>query len=260
MKLSGNTVLITGGSSGIGYAMAEAFLKAGSTVIICARGEQRLAEAQARHPDLHARACDITDDRARRELAAVVTDRFPALSILVNNAGVQRDIDLTNGVDEFLAGENEIRVNLEAPIILSALLIPLLAKNPQPALINISSGLGFVPMAAMPVYCASKAGMHAFTMAMRVQLARLGMKVFEIVPPMVDTDLNAEGRARRGGYRAKLGAEEFVAAAMRGLANDVPEIGYGATAGYATASRAEIDRRFAEVNANFRGRAPAGAG
>jgi uncharacterized oxidoreductase len=251
MKLSGNTVLITGGSSGIGYALAEAFLEAGSTVIICARGEERLIAAQRKHPNLHMCVCDVADDLAREELAAFVSSRFPALNILVNNAGVQRDIDLTKGVDEFLAGENEIRINLEAPIILSALLIPLLASNPQPALINVSSGLGFVPTARMPVYCASKAGLHAFSMAMRVQLAKLGVKVFEIVPPMVDTALNPAGRAKRGSYRAGLSAEEFVGAVIQGLANDIPEIGYGFTAGFAKASRVELDQRFAEMNAGF---------
>jgi len=251
MKLSGNTVLITGGSSGIGYAMAEAFLEAGSTVVICARGEQRLLDAQRRHPKLHTRVCDVADREARQALAAFMAERFPQVNVLVNNAGVQRDIDLTHGVEEFLAGENELRVNLEAPIILSALLIPLLARNPQPALINVSSGLGFVPMAAMPVYCASKAGMHALSMVMRVQLGKLGIKVFEIVPPMVDTALNPAGRAKRGGFIAGLGAQDFVVAVMRGLGDDVPEIGYGMTAGYSQASRADLDRRFAEMNARF---------
>jgi len=249
MKLSGNTVLITGGSSGIGYAMAEAFLEAGSTVVICARGEARLIEAQRTHPNLHIHVCDVADQKARRELAAFMAERFPSLNILVNNAGVQRDIDLTKGAEEFFAGENEIRINLEAPIILSALLIPLLAKNPNPAVVNVSSGLGFVPMVGMPVYCASKAGMHVFSMTLRVQLARMGVKVFEIVPPGVDTALNPVGRAKRGGYQAGLGAAEFVAAVMQGLANDTFEIGYGMTAGFAKASRADLDKRFAEMNA-----------
>lgn len=230
MNLAGNTVLITGGSSGIGYAMAEAFLAAGSTVVICARGEARLLEAQRAHPKLHVRVCDVADETARNELAAFVAERFPALNVLVNNAGVQRDIDFTSGIDDFLAGENEIRVNLEAPIVLTALLVPLLAKNPQPALINVSSGLAFHTMAEMPVYCASKAGVHAFSVAMRAQLARLGVKVFEVIPPMVDTALNPAGRAKRGGHVAGLCPEEFVAAVMRDLRNDVPVIGYGMTA------------------------------
>lgn len=251
MRLSGNTVLITGGSSGIGYAMAEAFLEAGSTVVVCARGEQRLIEAKERHPDLHTHVCDVADPEDRRALVAFIAGRFPQLNVLVSNAGVQRDIDLTHGVEEFLSGDNEIRVNLEAPIVLSAMLIPLLARNGEPALINVSSGLGFVPMANMPVYCASKAGMHAFSMALRVQLGKLGVKVFEIVPPMIDTALNPSGRAKRGGLKAGLGPKEFVIAVMLGLENDLPEIGYGTTAGFSHASRAELDRRFAEMNARF---------
>ena len=103
----------------------------------------------------------------------------------------------------------------------------------------------------MPVDCVSKAGLHAFSLAMRVQLAGRCVKVFEIVPPMVDTALNPGGRAKRGGYSAGLDPEEFVAAVMQGLAADTPEIGYGMTAGYANASCAELDRRFAEMNADF---------
>lgn len=248
MKLSGNTVLITGGSSGIGLAMAEAFAEAGSTVLICGRSEKRLKEAGARHPDFHVRVCDVGQAEDRQTLLAWVQDRFPALNVLVNNAGVQRDIDLSHGLGEFLAGENEIRVNLEAPILLTGMFGPLLARNPAPALINVSSGLGFVPMAGMPVYCASKAGMHAFCMAMRLQLAKVGIKVFEIVPPAVDTNLNPQGRAKRGGFKPDVSPQQFVAAVMRGLKDDVPEIGYGMTADFMHASRADLDRRFKQIN------------
>ena len=250
MKLSGNTVLITGGSSGIGYAMAEAFLDAGSTVVICARDEPGLGKAQRAHPNLHTRTCDVANAEARQALVTSLTDDFPQLNVLVNNAGVQRDIDLTRGAEDFLSGDDEIRINLEAPIILSAMLIPLLARNPQPVLINVSSGLGFIPMATMPVYSASKAGMHAFSMAIRVQVARLGMQVFEVVPPMVDTALNPSGRAKREGRTAGLSARTFVAAVMQDLAHDTQEIGYGMTAKFVQASRAELDRGFAAMNAH----------
>lgn len=248
MRLSGNTVLITGGSSGIGYAMAEAFLHAGNTVVICARGEQRLLDAQARHPDLYTRVCDLADAQSRQALATFVAERFPQLNILVNNAGVQRDIDLTHGIDEFLAGDNELRINLEAPIALSALLIPVLARNLPSALINVSSGLGFVPIASMPVYCASKAGMHAFSMAMRVQLRKLGVQVFEIIPPMVDTALNPKGRAAHHAIRACVSPRQFVAQIMRGLEYDEREIGYGMTTGLVQVSRTQLDRPFADMN------------
>lgn len=251
MRLSGNTVLITGGSSGIGYAMAEAFLRAGSTVVVCARGERRLNEAQTRHPNLHTRVCDLADNRSRQALATFMAERFPQLNILINNAGVQRDIDLTHGAEELLVGDNEICINLEAPIVLSALLIPVLARNSPSALINVSSGLAFTPMANMPVYCASKAGMHVFSVVMRAQVRRLGMQVFEIIPPMVDTALNPKGRAERGGFKAGLSPQQFVTEVIKGLENDVPEIGYGMTAGYAKADSAELNRRLVEMNPTF---------
>jgi uncharacterized oxidoreductase len=114
----------------------------------------------------------------------------------VNNAGVQRDVDFTKGTAEFEAGANEIRINL-APIIVAGLFVLHLTGRNGAAIINVSSGLGFVPAAKMPAYSASKAGLHAFTMAFRRQVLPLGIKVFEVVPPAVDTELNPEGRAAR---------------------------------------------------------------
>lgn len=248
MKLSGNTVLITGGSSGIGYALAEAFVNAGSKVAICARRQARLDEARAGLPELRTRVCDVADEASRRDLAAWVRRELGSLNVLVNNAGIQRDIDFTRGIGEFMAGENEIRINLEGPITLSGLLIPQLAGNPDPAIINVSSGLGFVPAARMPVYSATKAGMHAFSMALRRQLAGIGIEVYEVAPPAVDTNLNAEGRRKRGGFKPDLGPAEFAAAVMRALEADTAEIGYGMSEGFLHASRSELDESFERMN------------
>lgn len=245
--MSGNTILITGGSSGIGYALAEAFLAADNTVVICARGKARLDAALEKHPDLRAHVCDVANDVSRRVLLRWIRREHVGLNVLVNNAGIQRDIDFTRGLGQFLAGENEIRINLEAPIILSGLLIPLLAGNPDPAIINVSSGLGFVPAARTPVYSASKAGMHAFSMALRRQLATIGMKVYEVVPPAVDTHLNPVGRAQYH-FKAGLAPREFVAAVMTALKNDVPEIGYGLSTRFLQASRHELDESFERLN------------
>ena len=111
MEISGNTVLITGGATGIGYAMAESFLQAGNEVVICGRREGRLLEAQQKHPELHIRVCDVAEEVDRKAMVDWITTNFSNLNILVNNAGVQRDIDFTKGIDEFLAGENEIKIN-----------------------------------------------------------------------------------------------------------------------------------------------------
>ncbi len=251
MEISGNTVFITGGATGIGYAMAEAFLEARNEVIICGRREERLLESQKKHPEFHIKVCNVAEEPDRRKLVEWITANFPQLNILVNNAGVQRDIDFTKGVAEFLAGESEIKFNLEAPIVLSGMFIPHLAGKKEAAIINVSSGLGFVPAARMPVYSATKAGLHAFSMALRQQLLKLGIKVFEVVPPAVDTELNPEGRAKRGNYKANLSPAEFVGSIMKSFKNDVFEIGYGMSEGLIKASRADLDKSFQQMNSRW---------
>ena len=251
MKLSGNTVLITGGATGIGYAMAESFLEAGNDVIICGRREDRLLKAKQKHPDIHIKVCDVADEEDRKTLFKWSTENFSDLNILVNNAGVQRDIDFTKGVAEFLAGESEIKINLEAPIVLSGMFIPFLTGKKEAAIINVSSGLGFVPAARMPVYSASKAGLHAFSMALRHQLKNQRIKVFEVVPPAVDTELNAEGRAKRGNFKANLEPADFVASVMECFQDDIFEIGFGMSEGFIKASRAELDKSFQLMNSRW---------
>jgi uncharacterized oxidoreductase len=251
MEMSGNTVLITGGATGIGYAMAESFLAAGNEVIICGRREERLLAAGKNHPDLHFKVSNVAEESDRGRLVDWVTRNFSSLNVLVNNAGIQRDIDFTKGAAEFLAGESEIAINLEAPVILSGLFIPLLTGKKGAAIINVSSGLGFVPAARMPVYSATKAGIHAFSLALRHQLAKTGIKVFEVVPPAVDTELNAEGRAQRGNFKADLKPAEYVASVMKAFENDVFEIGYGMTEGLIKASRPDLDKSFQQMNSRW---------
>lgn len=251
MRISGNTVLITGGATGIGYAMAEAFLAAGNKVVICGRREERLRKAQAAHPELQIKTCDVADACDRKALAEWAVTNFPDLNILVNNAGIQRDIDFTKGIDQFLAGPSEIAINLEAPIVLSGLFIPHLSGRDNAAIINVSSGLGFVPAARMPVYSATKAGLHAFSMALRHQLSKIGIKVFEAVPPAVDTELNQEGRAQRGNFKVELKPEEYVAAVMKGIESDRYEMGYGMSEGFVNASRVDLDRSFQQMNSRW---------
>jgi uncharacterized oxidoreductase len=161
---------------------------------------------------------------------------------------LQRDIDFTRGIAELDAGPSEIAVNLEAPIVLSGLFVPQLTGKEGAAIVQVTSGLAFVPAAKMPVYSATKAGLHAFSMALRHQLARAGIQVFEVVAPAVDTELNPEGRAKRGGFKPDLKPQPFVTAVMRDLENDVLEIGFGMTKGMLTASRAELESAFVQMN------------
>jgi len=251
MDISGNTVLITGGATGIGYAFAEYFLKTGNKIIICGRREERLLEAKKKHPEFQIKVCDVAKEADRNSLAEWATSNFDTLNILVNNAGVQRDVDFTKGVSEFLSGENEIRINLEATIVLSGLFIPHLIGKKEASIINISSGLGFIPVARMPVYSASKAGVHAFSMAIRQQLLKSGIKVFEVVPPAIESELNPEGRAKSGNFKIDLMPGEFVDAVMEGIKNNIFEIGYGMTAGLIKASREDLDKSFHQMNSHW---------
>ena len=216
MKVEGNTILITGGATGIGLALAESFLKLGNQVIICGRRKERLIEVQKMHPDLHIVECDVSDENGRNSLFKYVTENFNDINVLVNNAGIQRAIDLTDGI-KGLEGENEIKINLEAPIYLSALFIPFLNSKEESAIINISSGLAITPLAAVPVYCATKAGVHTFTKCLRLQLSDTNIKVFEVLPPIVISELNMEYRKKIGTTNVGIKADKCAAAIIEGL-------------------------------------------
>lgn len=229
MKIGGNTVLITGGATGIGLALAGEFLKARSKVIICARTEEHLREAKRRHPSLHTRLCDISKEAEREVLYKWAVANFRDLNVLVNNAGIQRMIDFKKGTSDLLAhraedGEDEIEVNLRALIYLTALFTPDLMKQKEAAIINVSSGLAFHPMAQMPVYCATKAAVHTFSLVLRQQLEDTPVKVFEFIPPMVDTNLDKGARKARGQTYFGITTGEFVVPALESFKNDEYEV------------------------------------
>lgn len=221
MKLSGNTVLITGGGTGIGLAMAVRFLKAGSRVIIVGRRAEKLAEAKAQYPELITRVCDISDEQQRRELFTWVTEAYPELNILVNNAGIQRPINLSRAGDDWAKYRGEVATNFEAPIHMSMLFAPYFMEKDDTAIVNVSSRLGIMPAVWVPIYTSTKAGIHFFTRSLRMQLVNAKVKVFEILPPMVDTDL-----AGVGAQAAGVNVDEFTDAVMKKFEEGVEEIGY----------------------------------
>jgi uncharacterized oxidoreductase len=248
LKISGNTVLITGGATGIGFALAEAFSKKGNEVIICGRRRNKLLEAQKKLPNLHIKVCDISKDKNRKALFDWATSNFKNLNILVNNAGIQREIDLTKGEADLVSGENEIVVNLEAPIHLSALFIPHFMKQKESAIVNISSGLAFIPIAFMPIYCATKAAIHSFSLSLRHQLTGTDVKVYEVAPPTVDTELDKGARGQRGqGYRG-IKPEEVAAATIKGIENDDYEIVIGMAQNLRTGARTDPEQAFKQIN------------
>ncbi|TMQ55390.1 MAG: SDR family NAD(P)-dependent oxidoreductase [Candidatus Eisenbacteria bacterium] len=242
MQLASNTVLITGGASGIGFALAERFLRAGSEVIICGRREEKLAEARAKHPGLKTRVCDLAKETQRAALHKWVTNEFPRLNVLVNNAGIQRRVQLPEDL-KWKPTHEEIAINLEAPVHLSALFVPHLKKQEHPSIMNVTSGLSFAPMANVPIYCATKAALHSFTLSLRHQLSSTPIRVIEIIPPAVNTDLGGPGLHTFG-----LPVEEFVNAVMVGLQEGNPEIAYGYSQRASRASRAELDEIFQRMN------------
>jgi uncharacterized oxidoreductase len=194
MNTSGNTVLITGGGTGIGLALAELFLSQGNQVIICGRRSSRLLEAQQRLPQLITRVCDVSSSQARQDLVTWVTSEYGSLNILINNAGIQRRVDFRQGTRDLSDADAEVATNLVAPIHLSALLIPFLERHNPAAIINISSGLAFTPLAFAPVYCATKAAIHSLSLTLRFQLRETSVRVFEVAPPMVPTELSGSRR------------------------------------------------------------------
>ena len=176
MNTSGNTILITGGTSGIGFAFAEQFLELGNTVIICGRREDRLKLIKDKHPGMVTRVCDVARQEQREELARWVLKDYPALNIFFNNAGIQLHADLTKPVNLDRI-RSEIEINLIAPIHLASLFAPHLASKKKGAIFNISSGLAFAPLAFIPMYCATKAAMHSFTLSLPPDAKHTGESV-----------------------------------------------------------------------------------
>ena len=247
MRVDGNTVLITGGSSGIGLALAERFVKLGNTVIVCGRSEERLNRAKGKVPGLNTFRCDVSDANDRKELAGFLKENFPGINMLVNNAGIQLKVDLKRGADE-LEGNDEIEINLKAGIFLTAELMPLLSAKEEAAIMNVTSGLGIVPRAMYPVYCATKAGMRSFTRSLRLQLKDTGIKVFEIIPPLVhDTELHYGKQLERS--ENSVSASEMADAVIEGLREDKYEIAAGPAKNWLDLSKdQQLERLFENMN------------
>lgn len=188
MNISGNTILITGGGSGIGRALAEAFHRSGNQVVIAGRREQLLHEVTSANPGMEALVLDIQDKADIAAFARQAVESFPALNVVIHNAGIMRAEAVAAG--DFLAtAEDTIATNLLGPIRLTAALLPHLLKQERAAILTVSSGLAFVPLATTPSYSASKAAIHSWSMALREQLKATSVEVIEVAPPYVQTEL-----------------------------------------------------------------------
>ena len=188
MDLTARTILITGGSSGIGLELARQLLARGNVVVITGRSEQALETAKLSLPGLHAFKSDVSDPSAIRVLHDTLTTRFPNLDTLINNAGVMRIVNLSE--DRSLEDvTREIDIGLSGPIHMVQQFLPHLRSTSDALIVNVSSGLAFVPFPISPVYSAAKAAIHAYTRCLRVQLAGTTVAVVELAPPLTETPL-----------------------------------------------------------------------
>ena len=189
MKLSNNKILITGGATGIGLGLTERFLQESNTVIVCGRRESVLREAAEKHPGLITKVCDLNNESDRVALYNWVKSEHPDLNVLVNNAGIQNWMQVSDE-NFYERAKDEVTTNILAPIHLTQLFAQLPSLT---TIMNVTSGLAFVPFTKVPVYSATKAFFHSFTLSMQYQLKARNIEVIEIVPPALNTDLGGKG-------------------------------------------------------------------
>jgi uncharacterized oxidoreductase len=189
MQITGNTLLITGGSSGIGRALAEAFHKLGNKVIVAGRRKALLDEVTAANPGMESASLDVQDIDSLPDFAAEIAEQFPTLNVLINNAGIMKPEDLNDPSAPFDIVDDIVTTNLLAPVRLTTALLPHLKEQPNAAVITVSSGLAFLPLALTPTYCATKAAIHSWTQSLRYQLLKTSVQVMELAPPYVQTEL-----------------------------------------------------------------------
>lgn len=226
MKLEQRTILVTGGSAGIGLAFAKKFLSLGNEVVITGRNASKLAQAAAENPGLKTIQCDAADPKALEDLAARIDADFPQLDVLMNNAGIFDFRYLGQRVDDLEALTREIDVNLSGAIRTISVLVERLRAN-RGTVINVTSGLAYVPLQAAPIYCATKAGLHSYTVSLRQQLGH-ELEVIELMPPAVKTEMTSE--LPEGGGFAFLTTDQLVEQSLRKLASGASEIRPGQSA------------------------------
>lgn len=239
MKLSNNKILITGGASGIGLGLTERFVQENNTVIICGRREDVLKKVAEKNLNIIYKQCDVANEKDRIELYNWVSKNHPDLSVIVNNAGIQNWMDISD-VNFYQKANDEVTINVMAPIHLASLFSNLPSIK---TMINVTSGLAFVPLAKVPVYCATKAFLRSFTLSLRHSLKSKNIEVIEIIPPALNTDLGGKGI-----HDAYPPVSEFIESIFQQLKEGKIELTFGTSEGRAKANNETIAEYFKMMN------------
>jgi uncharacterized oxidoreductase len=239
MKLANNKILITGGATGIGLGLTERFIKENNTVIICGRRESVLQEVAAKYPSVIIKTCDLAIESDCIELFNWVKENHSDLNVLVNNAGIQNWMKVTDNSFYEKANE-EIAINVSAPVHLTALFTKLKSLN---TIMNVTSGLAFVPFSKVPVYCATKAFLRSFTLSLRHSLQGSNIEVIEIIPPALNTDLGGKGL-----HDAHPSVSDFIESIFKQLKDGKTELTFGFSEGRLNANNETIAEYFNRLN------------
>ena len=239
MKISNNKILITGGASGIGLGLTESFINENNTVIICGRRESLLKEISKKFPSIITKACDLSIADERENLYKWISEEHSDLNVLINNAGIQQWMSVSDN-NFFERSKEEITINIEAPVHLTSLFINLKSLD---TIINITSGLSFVPLTKVPVYSASKAFLHSFTLSLRYLLKPKNIEVIELIPPALNTDLGGKGI-----HDSAPPVSDFLNTAFEQLKMGKTEITFGFSEAMAKATPADLQMAFNKMN------------
>lgn len=223
MELKNNTILITGGSSGIGLALAKHFLSLNNKVIIIGRNKEKLKQIQKYFPEIDIFTGDLTHKNTLNELVLFIEQNYPNLNILINNAAIQYNYHFIDEPNLLNKIDYEIGINLTVPMKLTGLLLPTLLRNKNSAIVNVSSGLFIAPKKSASVYCATKSAIHSFSKTLRYQLENTDLKVFELIPSLIDTPMTA------GRGKSKLTPEQLTKEFIKDFKSDKLESYIGKT-------------------------------
>jgi uncharacterized oxidoreductase len=239
MNILNNKILITGGSTGIGLGLTERFIKENNTVIICGRRESALQEVAAKFPTVITKQCDLSIDAEREELYQWISNNHNDLTVLINNAGIQQWMNISDD-DFFKRAKDEIATNIEAPLHLTSLFMNLPSLK---TIVNVTSGLSFVPLTKTPVYSATKAFFHSFTLSLRHLLKSKNIEVIEIIPPALITDLGGKGL-----HNAAPPVSDFIESIFEQLKKGSNELTFGFSEAMVKATPEDLKNAFNRMN------------